>query len=166
MSQIPMDRVPAAKLAEMLDSEHPGAWPGEEAGAILRHQLGAPLLADLSAVPGAETMRLRELIAGQGGADTFLAQLTSSRASVELLTAIKQFARHHRDDPASPLKGAPATHLYYAAIAAAMVFCEARITQLSDEQLREGFEWSLKDPAAKPLASAVSLAMQKLATGK
>jgi len=39
-----------------------------------------------------------------------------------------------------------ATALYYAAIAAALIRCEERITDLDDASLRHGFQWGVEQP--------------------
>src|SRR5271154_1131399 len=137
-----LDHLSPAQLAQLLDLNSAPEWPArEDAAAILRHQLAAPLLPDLLATPGAEPARLQALIQNRLGAESFLRQLTTINPSLELLEAIKRFARFANETPSHPLRGNAAMILYYAAIAAALLRCNARITQLSDDKLRESFTW-------------------------
>jgi hypothetical protein len=159
-----MQNLDSPKLARMLAVDDFANWTGDDAAAILRHQLAAPLLPDLLLVPGAEESRLRTLVQEHPNAATFLGQLTSSQPSIDLLQAIKFFARHVHDDPANPLHGPPADILYFAAIAAAFLHVNQRITTLSDAELRIGIDWSLRQPGAEPLRPMLEYAFAKLAT--
>jgi hypothetical protein len=144
------DMLPPHTLARLLDLDAPAPWSQRDATAALRHQLAAPLLPDLAHTPGIEIDRLRPLAAPHA---TFLQLLTSPTPSLELLQALKQWARHVRDDPASPLAGAPATVLYYAAITAARTRLRQRITALTDDQLLAGIAWSRAYPGAQALTT-------------
>lgn len=136
------EKASPAQLSQLLDVETAPQWPQSDAAAALCHQLAAPLLPDVQSAPGAESWRLEALVAGRVGAESFQRQLTAIYPSRELLEAIKRFARFANDSVSHPLRGEGAMVLYYAAIAAAMMRCNARITQLSDDQLREGFGWA------------------------
>ena len=138
MDPAPLDDLANGQLAKLLDPDHMDAWPDADAADILRHQLAAPLLPDLATSSGAEPVRLESLVRGRLGAESFVRQLTFITPSLELLIAIKQFGRQLRDAPESPLQGSPATVLYYAAIAAALIRCKERITRLLDADLRAG----------------------------
>jgi hypothetical protein len=152
--------LPPEKLVHLLTATPASEWPASPAdlAAILRHQLAAPLLPDLVSVPGAEAARLEALLHDRPFTQHFLAQLTAIAPSLELLEAIKNFARHANDTPDHPLRGTPATILYYAAIAAAFFRCNARISQLSEAALREAFGWAAEQPAAGALRSLFVLA--------
>ncbi|MGN6366954.1 MAG: hypothetical protein ACTHN5_01705 [Phycisphaerae bacterium] len=147
-----LSTLPPEKLAALLTPAPAAAWPSapEDLAAILRHQLAAPLLPDLVTPPGAEPARLAALLQHRP-AETFAAHLAADAPALELLDAIKQFARHANAAPDHPLRGDPATLLYYAAIAAALLRCNARISQLPDPALRDAFTWALQQPAAQPL---------------
>ncbi len=108
------------QLAQLLDLGRMPDWSAGESAEILRHQLAAPLLPDLGRVPGGEASRLEALVRGRRGAESFERQLTFISPSVEILTAIKHFGRHFREVNGDPLRGMPATVLYYGAIAAAL----------------------------------------------
>ena len=159
------EQLPRAKLARMLDVASPeNGWSAAEAGTILHHQLFAPLLPDLLLVPGTEEKRLHHLVKDRPGAKSFGEQLTFLFPSLELLEAIKHFARYVRDDAANPLRGNPADVLYFSAIAAALLRCDARISKLSDAELREGFAWVAQQPGAEMLQLVLRDAAAKLST--
>lgn len=151
-----------SKLARMLAADDLADWTGDDTAAILRHQLAAPLLPDLLLVPGAEEPRLRALLQNRPGAASFLDQLTALHPSLELLHAIKAFARHVHDDRANPLHGPPSDILYYAAIAAALLRGNERITSLSNADLRTGLNWTLAQHGAEPLAHILRGALARL----
>lgn len=147
----PLDELPPNELAKMLLPDQLADWPESDGAAVLRHQLAAPLLPDLAIVPGAQLSRLEALMHHRPGTESFARQLAFITPSLELLDAIKQFAHHFRDDQASPLHGGPATVLYYAAIAAAVIRCNGTVTQLTNAQLGEGFAWAQEQPGAEEL---------------
>ncbi len=122
----------------------------------LRDQLAAPLLPDLALIPGMEIERLRQM-AGPGV--TFLDVLVSDAPEIELLLALKMWARHVRDEVENPLGGAPATVFYYAAAAAARVWLKVRITSLSDAEFRAGCTWAREAAGTSPLASVFEAAL-------
>jgi hypothetical protein len=150
-----LDSLTAAQVAQMLELDDFVPWSEQDAAAALRHQLAAPLLLDLLS-HGVVESRLEELAArmarrNQPSTQSFLAQLTSPTPVFDVLDAIKHVAREHRDDPASPLRGAPATVLYFAAVAAALVGCRARLSGLPDAELLSGFRWAERQVGAEPL---------------
>ena len=124
-------------LASMLDidGDTGPAWTGQELEAVLRHQLAAPLRADLGARASAAE-----------ATTTFQDLLHHPAPPVELLTAAKEFAKACRNDPRSGLPSEVAAVLYFAAIVVARRRCGATITQLSPEELRAGVEWVLAQP--------------------
>jgi len=110
MNDSSLDMLRPQKLAQLLDLDAPAGWSQDDAAAALRHQLAAPLLADLACVPGVEIERLRPLA---GPETTFFAAISAPVPALELLEAIKEWARHVRADRASPLAGGPATVIYW-----------------------------------------------------
>lgn len=157
-----LDRLPPVQLAKLLDLDTALPRFTDDAAAILRHQLAAPLLPDLIALPSVEVARIRSLIPTHPEAATFLAQLTSPAPSLELLDSIKQFARHCEAQPSHPLHGPPATALYFAAIAAALIRCKTRITRLNDADLRNGFMFAIEQPGGEALRPVFAAALQQL----
>lgn len=120
-------------------------WSKEELAAILCHQLSTPLEFDLG---GRGRGQRREGVAGppcgQPGIATFADLFTHPQPPIELLESAKSFAKASRSHHDRPLPPEVSTFLYYASIAAAMVRCGRRISELTDEALREGFTWCTK----------------------
>jgi hypothetical protein len=146
-----IDELSTDKLARLLEPENLAVWNEEDLEVILHLQLSAPVLPDLLTMPGAELTRLTVLMEGYSLQCTFLEYLTSENPKAELLEEIKRFARHIREDRASPAYGAPALVLYYAAIASTFVNCHIRNTLLSNRELTEGFAWAVDQPVAVEL---------------
>ena len=146
---------PPAKLAKLLDvalmGDSKDPWHHKDAAAILRHQLAAPLLPDLLIVPGAEADRLRESVKIGPDTGSFGEQLASPRPSLELLEAIKHFARHVRDDVSSPCEATRRMCSILPRLPRAGALQHAWVTTLSDPDLREGFAWAARQPGAESL---------------
>lgn len=153
-----VEKLPPEQLVQLLDIDAPPHWNAVDAAAALRQQLAAPLLPDLASAPGARVEHLETLAAGTA---SFLAALIAP-PNVELLHAIKLWARQVRGDRATPLAPGPATLFYYAALAAAMVHFKVRITSLSDAQLREGFRWAAGYSGAELLSPLFKAAEAKV----
>ncbi len=130
-------------LAKMLDfgaGQEP-LWTNGELGAILRHQMHAPLGPDLGRVDSALRVSRRALTAGDGESlRTFGDLFHVSHPPLEVLEATKRFAKYSRTQEES-LPAEIATALYYLAIAAALTKCGRRITALDDQTLRHGIAW-------------------------
>jgi hypothetical protein len=156
MSDAQLDLLTPARLAGLLDVDGSGGWTAVDAAAALRHQLAIPLLPELAEVPGVEIERIRERAAP--GA-TFLELLASCVPDLELLKAVKMWARHVRGVSEHPLGGAPATVLYYAAIAAARVRLNERISSLTDAEVHAGVAWALATTGVSPLAPLFEAAL-------
>jgi hypothetical protein len=154
-----ISRLPASQLVHLLDPALPTPWTARDAAAALKHQLAAPLAPDLFSPPTADAAFLKPLLHAHPGM-TFQKLLTMKSPPIDLLVALKTFATHARTSPDSPLAGAPATLLYYAAIAAALTRLQQRITSLSDTDLLEGLAWCL---AQHPPASLKTLYQKALA---
>jgi hypothetical protein len=129
-------RTDPASLARMLELDE-SAWakeaPEPEMAAMLAHQLAAPISADLKL----SAEQIRE--ATQFG--TIGDLLDHAAPPVWLLEETKQFAKRNRAH-GDPSVRQISTVLYYDAIAAALLRCKSRITDLTDDQLREGFTWA------------------------
>jgi hypothetical protein len=154
--------VPPRQLARMLNVADLRGWAEVDAGAILRHQLDAPILAELAQVPGIEMDRLRARLSNADWSASLLEQLTGSSPSLEMLEGIKSFARHAGKSADSPLWGSPAAVIYYATIAAAIVHHRSSITQLADAEREEGFRWAKAQAGAEQLAHLFDEALRGL----
>ena len=140
------DRTPLASLFDLApDDEH--LWRDEELGAILRHQLTAPLQVDLINLERGLSVKVRNLAEAQGlTLKSFGDLLAHPHPPVELLKITKDFAKACRLSPHSPVPHEIASVLYFASIAAALVRCRRRITGLTNDALEDGFHWILARP--------------------
>ena len=162
MNESSLETLPPETLARLLDLEAPSIWNSADAAAALEHQLAAPLLPDVAQSPGAEPARIA---ASAAKFPTLQAALLASDTPLELLQAIKHWSRHLRGAAESPLAGAPATVLYFAAIAAAWVQRQEKISTLPADELRDGFTWAAEQPgvsALKPLLEKARTTLPKI----
>lgn len=136
----------ARSLSRMMDPQPGGGrlWEPDELGAILAHQLSAPLECDLGHLDGG----LAERLQGAAGPPmrTFAELLDHPHPPVELLELTKRFAKACRSDPQGPLPDEIATVLYFLSIAAALARCGRRITKMDDSSLRYSLDWALGLP--------------------
>jgi len=133
-------------LAKMMDlgPDNHGLWEPEELGAILKHQLAAPLEFDLI---GIDQSRLRGLCShwpNSPALATFSDLLHHPRPPVELLKLTKDYAKASRSHPDSPLPEEVAGIVYLTSIVVAMTRCRKLITGLSVEGLSYGLSWALE----------------------
>ena len=137
------------ELATLLDlaPDTDRLWGDGELGAILRHQLTAPLQVDLINLERGLALKVRNLAESQGLVlKSFGDLLAHPNPPVELLKITKDFAKACRLSPHSPLPREIAAVLYFASIAAALVRCRRRITGLGDAALADGLRWMLARP--------------------
>ncbi len=138
------------QLATLLDLSPDNVdrlWRDEELGAILKHQMSAPLQVDLINLERGLAVKVRNLAESQGlTLKSFGDLLAHPNPPVELLKVTKDFAKACRLSPHGPLPRDIASVLYFASIAAAMVRCRRRITGLSDADLADGLRWTLARP--------------------
>jgi hypothetical protein len=136
-------------LSRMLDLEAVGGelWSPAELGAILAHQLAAPLECDLGGLDPRIGERLRQWNAPGGPPlRTFSDALRHKHPPLELLELIHRFAKNCRQNADGPVPQEIATVLYFASIVAALVRCGRRITALDDDALRRSVDWALQQP--------------------
>ncbi len=117
-------------------------WSDAELSAVLRYQLAHPLSKAL--IPAGEAGSVLASPAAVGR--TVQQLLTSLTPDLELLRAVRRSAKASRRREGGALPGVVATVLYYTAIAAALVRCDAKITSLSDRKMHEGLKWSASRP--------------------
>lgn len=143
------------------------SWSDEELAAILQYQLARPLESDLGPLPKEvqEAMRQVEPLAPEGG-QTFGFWLHHVHPPVELLKLIKQFAKSSH---AVPLFGIPpqaALALYYLSIAVALVRWKKRLTSLSNDELKVGFDQLANAPWVDAASRAILEQAWLYLTGK
>lgn len=139
-------RCSPTRLVELLDmkTEMEHHWRPEEFGAVLEHQLSAPVQMDLGGLGPELAPKIKALSEAEGLLlRSFADLLYHPHPPVELLRLTKDFAKANRHLSASHLPVQVATVLYYASIVAALVRCGERITRMSDGALKEGIGWVL-----------------------
>jgi hypothetical protein len=131
-------------------------WEPGELSAVLRHQMAAPLEADVAVLGPGTAERVRALCAAAGGRLETFGDLFHHRAPpLELLVLVKHLAKAARDDPQLLLPKEVAAVLYFAAIAVAETRCGARITRLGEREVRAGVRWALALPWLDPATGAL-----------
>ncbi len=145
----PLPRSKARGLAGLmrLDGDEPAGWSAAELGAILRHQLAAPLEYDLRTIApgGGQTISDMTAAITIGPRPNSFGDLIRHPAPpLDLLRLMKDFSKAGRDSGSLPPE--VSTVLYYAAIAVALLRQGNRITELDDRSLRKGIEWCLVQP--------------------
>lgn len=136
-------------LARMMELEasQPMEWQPEELGAILRHQLAAPILFDLETLdPQLATKATALGASNRQFLRTFKDLFHSTEAPLELLVLSKDFAKASLTHPDSPIPKAIAEVIYFASIAVALILHGQRISRLEDGMLSRCFERMLARP--------------------
>ncbi len=133
-------------LTHMMDLEPggPELWKPEDLGAILEHQLSAPLHCDLAPIDEGLAGQLES--AGGTPIRSFADLLHHPHPPIEMLQATKRFAKACRSRDDGPLPDEVATVLYILSIVAAMLHGGRRITKMDDASLRYSLDWALKQP--------------------
>lgn len=130
-----------------LDAGDEKLWAPEELGAILEHQLSAPLECDLGRLDSRLARRLEEVnSACDPPVRSFGDLLHHASPPLELLELTKQFAKACRNDPQGPLPDEVATVLYFLSIVVAMAKCGRRITKMDDRSLEFSLSWAFRQP--------------------
>ena len=136
-------------LARMMDLDHKEQllWKPEELGAILQHQLAAPIDFDFS-YHGNMAQHSVEKFSSADGAPikTFRDLFEHPHPPVELLELTKQFAKRCRNSRDGPLPDEIATIIYFLSIVSATTKCRRRISKLDDQSLRYALKWALAQP--------------------
>jgi hypothetical protein len=151
----------STRLARLISMDDPNlfALSQDDLAALLQHQLDSPMAAELMSVPGSPEAahQMQELLAGRPG-ETFASLLLRDDPPLKMLDLVKAFAKSAQSAGDAAVPREVAIILYYAAIAAALVRLNERMTQLSDEDLAAGLEWALShawlDPRLRPLLAA------------
>lgn len=130
-----------------LDKNSERTWQPDELGAILKHQMAAPVQFDLESLDPTIAPKVRTLSEARGLVlKSFGDLLRHPNPPVELLKLTKEFAKANRNDKESSLPPEVATVLYFASIAVARMRCNERISSMDDDQLQRGLEWAGAQP--------------------
>ena len=135
-----------AGLARILaqDQSEAALWEPEEMRAIWRHQLRAPIEADLSTVQSSNSSALRSAAEAVAFHDkSFSELLLHSSPPLALLKLTKDFAKQTLKEAEDPQLKEIAAALYYASYAAGMTRCGKRVGGMREHELRDGFDWAL-----------------------
>jgi hypothetical protein len=156
-----LEQLTGDDLYRLLAGEN-SPWTAADGTAALSHQLSAPLSPDLLTVPGMSTERLRTILTDRPPGHSFEAELTNQQPSAAILGAIKEFGRSVRHIHESPLFDQPAAAIYYAAIAAALVRLNLRISKMSDVEMSTAFTWASQCEGAENLSPLFRQALSKV----
>ena len=131
-------------------------WGPNELGAVLKHQLSAPVGPDLTRRYPRQARQIRDWVAScQPPIESFRDLFGHPDPPLGLLALVKEFAKTSTDHPDSPLPLETAQVLYSASIVVARVRTGNRITQLDDEALRYNLTWALAQPWLVPELRAI-----------
>jgi hypothetical protein len=128
-----------SRLSQLMAGGDADGWRPEEMGAILLHQLSAPLETGLIPGGAAPTRQM-----------TFGDLLHHPLPPVEMLQRVKEFAKACKLAVDGPLPPEVAAVLYFASIIVARLRCGQRISKLDDDALRMGTEWARDQPWLDP----------------
>jgi len=136
MAGDPFENSDPTRLSRMLalpESEQP--WQPHELGAVLRHQLAAPVTIDLPQVVGTPPEGSDPPGDGIQSIGDLLAH---PHPPLPWLLALKEFAKANALHPNSPLPREISSVLYYGAILSAWARCGRRITGLDRDAIHSG----------------------------
>lgn len=165
LSEYPIHHGDPSRLADLLGraSDDAPRWLGDDLADIIAHQLRAPLLFDLDRVrPETPTA---DPLGRPGGPEihTLGELFAHTRPPLELLMLTKNFAKTCDLTPDFALPSEIASALYFAAIAAALVRLDERITALDDRGIADGINWALSQSwIDSTLRSLFELAVDRL----
>lgn len=132
-----------------------GVWQEDELAEVYRHQLDAPLEADLGDL--AITLPIKRA----GPQTTFRDLLYHAQPPLQLLVAVKQFAKQQGEEAHAAIPRQVSAVLYLAAISAAMLHCGERITEAGSEALLSKLRWAvardwIEDSTRKLIEGAIA----------
>ena len=136
---------PKALAAIMdVDRDAENLWRTREMGSILRHQLAAPVVAELRSVrPQLAAEFTRFQISHDETFECLGDLFRHPTPPLKLLKLTKAFAKASRQDPDNPLPKELSTLLYFLSIVLAKIHWDKRITSLPDQQVRKGCRWGI-----------------------
>ncbi len=151
--------------AELFNLEaDPGElWHEPEFASVFRHQLQTRLDDDLKTFDPEKTATLLNVDPQtESVPHTFGELIAHPRPSLELLDVMKDFAKQQGAEQDGQLPVEVSKVLYLCAISAALVRRGARITQMSDDSLKQRLAWAaerewLEGPTRELLSAAVDL---------
>lgn len=158
MNTRPNENSQASALAAMLaaGSLPANPWENDELALVLRHQLKARLAVDLGSIRGVAPEEVSRLaLAADPPIHTFADLLRHPLPPLQLLEWTKRFAKRERAAGRGTIPAEIAAVLYFGSIQIARDRCSSRISNLADEQVRQGVHWILSqswlDPQTRSL---------------
>jgi hypothetical protein len=125
------------------DTKH--VWNPRELGAILKHQLAAPLTIALGSGLSAEVAHeLGKLGSRQEEVKNLAMLLHHPQPPFELLNLTKRFGKSCWNDPDNPLSREIAIMLYYLSIAVADLRFGRQLSTLGRDELVKGLQWCVQ----------------------
>ena len=141
--QLPGEEVLRRVIA--FDEADRAIWPVEEIRRVFRMQLGARLHLELERCGVCDRDMVLALADQASPPIRSVADLLyHPHPPVDLLWAVKDFAKGRKEDPGAEIAPEVALTLYYGSIAAALTRCGERITSLNDDELMAGMNWVIK----------------------
>ncbi len=139
-------------------------WGTDEVEQILEHQLQAPLADEIGRIYPEKQDQVRDQGRAQEPPIETVGDLLRHDAPPEdLLDMLKDGAKAARRDTTESLPVEVPTAIYFASIAAALVKNDERISSLSSEEMKKGFDWaSGQDWFGKQLKDLLQEATRKL----
>lgn len=127
------------------DADDRAVWPAGELQASLSHQLRTRLSTGLNQLhPDPEI--LSAILNSDPSIQTFGQLLHHPQPPMELLRLTKDFAKLAKRDHLANLPPEICLLLYYGSIVAGMLRHNERITRLTDDELRAGLNWVVRQP--------------------
>jgi hypothetical protein len=121
-------------------------WSAHELAAVWRHQMSAPLLLDLGGINDQAMATVTMHAQSAQRLENFPDLMAHPHPPIELLQLTKDFAKSQRYSQGGAFPVEIASALYYAAIVLARLRLGQRITEMGDDRLRQGVQWSLQQP--------------------
>ena len=134
-------------LARILSVDDNGVnlWNAEEMQAIWKHQLSAPIDADLDTLVSVRATELRASPEVKAvGSKTFSELLNHPAPPIQLLKLTKEFAKQTLKNAEEAHLRDLASALYYATYAAGLKHFNQLLGSMSGRELLPGFDWALK----------------------
>ena len=145
-----------------IDEDVKELWQAQEIEAMWRHQLAAPIGIDLETVISVTGTELRKSPHFEAFRQkTFADLFRDPSPPLEVLKLTKEFTKQTLRDCEEGQLRELASALYYASYAAALIYHGQCIGSMSENELRPGFNWALRqgwiDEQTKKLISTALL---------
>jgi hypothetical protein len=145
-----------AGLITLADAPGHAGWTADDLAAIWRHQLVAPLMADLGSV-AADAQTTVISVHAPLSIQSLAGLFAHPSPPLDVLRMVKDLSRMQGSRPETAYPQQVAVALYYLAIALGLVRLGRRMSTMDDARLRDGMEWVIQqawlDQATRDIAS-------------